>query len=161
MLFRSELAASNLASSTSSRTKRDPKFYTRIESGGGSALDWFYASLKTKYTFQIKLRDTGAYGFLLPGEMIVPVGEEMVDAVKYFGGWILGNKGIESNSAEKVVKGAREGGFKQVKGTKFEKEKTWEVVEGEMDENDTESGEKEQVVMRERLGESWELRRRR
>lgn len=82
--------------------------------GGGSALDWMYGTLRAKYSYQIKLRDNGAYGFLLPREMIVPVGEEVVDAVKYYGGWVLGNKGIEGISS---------------KGDVNEKKEDWEVVQ--------------------------------
>ena len=135
------------------QSKRDSKIHTRIEAGGGSALDWFYSRLHTKYSYQIKLRDTGAYGFLLPREAIVPVGEEMVDAIKYYGGWVLGNKGIEKQGIEKQEVG-EEG------ESSAEEEEGWVVVEGEAGaeaENETE----EQVTMRERLSESWELRRRR
>ncbi len=72
---------------------------TRIESGGGSAIDWFYHDLKAKYSYQIKLRDTGSYGFLLPSSEIVPTGEEVFSAVKYFGDFLLGNNGIEKSKA--------------------------------------------------------------
>ncbi|KAL5119337.1 putative metallocarboxypeptidase ecm14 [Pleosporales sp. CAS-2024a] len=73
----------------------------RIESSGGSALDYFYHELKVKYSYQIKLRDTGSYGFLLPRESIVPTGEEILDAVLYFGRFMLGQVGMAEGRVEK------------------------------------------------------------
>jgi extracellular matrix protein 14 len=51
--------------------------------------------MKAHYSYQVKLRDTGSYGFLLPPENIVPTGEEMFAAMKYLSDYLLGNNGIE------------------------------------------------------------------
>ncbi|KAG9246990.1 putative metallocarboxypeptidase ecm14 [Calycina marina] len=87
--------ASACEGATTSKTAKDDT--ARMETGGMSAIDWFYHELKVKYSYQIKLRDTGSYGFLLPRENIVPTGEEAFNAVKYFGDFLLGNKGIENS----------------------------------------------------------------
>lgn len=66
---------------------------------GGSLLDWIYHELSVKITYQFKLRDLGSWGFLLPKDYIVPVGEEILDAVMYLGGMLtVGNRRVQSET---------------------------------------------------------------
>ena len=77
----------------------------QVEAQGGSALDFFYHDLAVKLAFQIKLRDTGTYGFLLPRSHILPTGQEAYDAVVGLGRWMLGNHGIEGGDDLNLVWG--------------------------------------------------------
>jgi extracellular matrix protein 14 len=63
--------------------------FAGFQGAGGSMMDFFYADYRVPYAYQIKLRDTGSYGFLLPKENIIPAGEESLAALKHFGQFIL------------------------------------------------------------------------
>jgi extracellular matrix protein 14 len=80
---------------TLSSNRNEKQVRPKMELGGGSALDWFYHELGVKYTLEIKLRDTGNYGFLLPKTNIVPTGQETFNAVLALGRYLLGDRGIE------------------------------------------------------------------
>jgi extracellular matrix protein 14 len=90
--YRVSAACEANAVSSNNNVKQDRP---TMELGGGSALDWFYHELGVKYTLQIKLRDTGNYGFLLPKTNIVPTGQETFNAVLALGRYLLGDRGIE------------------------------------------------------------------
>lgn len=57
--------------------------------GSGSVLDFMYHN-KAFWAYQLKLRDSGSHGFLLPAKYIGPVGREIFAGFKFFCSFILG-----------------------------------------------------------------------
>ncbi|EGV66177.1 hypothetical protein CANTEDRAFT_112648 [Yamadazyma tenuis ATCC 10573] len=51
--------------------------------GSGTSLDFMYHN-KAFWAYQLKLRDTGNHGFLLPPKFIEPVGAEIFAGIQYF-----------------------------------------------------------------------------
>lgn len=62
--------------------------YDPEDGSGGCALDFMY-KIHAIWAFQLKLRDTGNHGFLLPKKFIDPVGKEIYNSLKYFCDFIL------------------------------------------------------------------------
>lgn len=60
--------------------------------GGGTALDYMYHN-RAYWAFQIKLRDSGNHGFLLPKKFIYPVGTEVYASIQYFCSFVLNLEG--------------------------------------------------------------------
>jgi extracellular matrix protein 14 len=132
----------------------------RIERGGGSGLDWFYHELQIKYAYQIKLRDMGSYGFMLPKENIIPQGREMMNAVTYLGRYLLGEIGLdeaffgpEEDSEEKPKKASKSEASLPEGTTLLHELEEMKVVD------DTTSSQSTLLTDDEKI--QWELRRRR
>lgn len=52
-----------------------------IDVASGGSIDWIRAEIDTPLTYCYELRDLGQYGFLLPANQIIPVGQEMTDSI--------------------------------------------------------------------------------
>ncbi|KAF8326827.1 uncharacterized protein EI90DRAFT_3156418 [Cantharellus anzutake] len=72
-----------------------------LYSAPGSVLDWAYSEAGVKFTYSISLRDTGTYGYLLPPQLIRPVGEETSALIEYIANWVA----KVSISAPRLIQG--------------------------------------------------------
>lgn len=136
----------------SPKSKPEQESWPKIEPSGGSALDHFYHELKVRFAYQIKLRDTGNYGFLIPSKNIVPTGKEALAAVQYFGNFILGNNGIE-NAGEDVGLGDE-----NVRGSSTPVMRLPEISDTKRDDKLTATRTENDQSVEETV--AWELRRR-
>lgn len=67
---------------------QDKDSYLSPELGSGTGLDFMYHN-KAYWAYQLKLRDSGNHGFLLPPKFIEPVGMEVFAGMRYFCEFIL------------------------------------------------------------------------
>lgn len=58
--------------------------------GAGTSLDYMYHN-QAWWAYQLKLRDSGNHGFLLPSKYIEPVGQEVFAGIEYFINFITDN----------------------------------------------------------------------
>ncbi|KAL1305911.1 hypothetical protein AAFC00_004054 [Neodothiora populina] len=159
------VALAAASSTTKDNNDKQGRIFPRFESGGGSALDWFYHEMKVKYTYQFKLRDRGTYGFLLPSEHIVPTGKEMLDAFLHFGGYLAGQldvsgksissmgKADESAVAENTTEDKNDLDVHEVDASSEEDE------EDEEEEQETNDDDDDDDELLDPYGTMWELRR--
>lgn len=64
-----------------------------IYAAAGGSDDWAKGEGNVKYAYTVELRDTGAYGFLLPPEQILPSGEETFEGVKVVANFVKNTYG--------------------------------------------------------------------
>lgn len=139
--------------------KNQNQIFPKMETGGGSALDWFYHELHVRHAFQIKLRDKGSYGFLLPSKNIIPTGKEIFNAAVAFGRFLLGNRGIELDWESEFKRGTISTASKSSTGPTSDAEANTSTVMGVRVETDFVDEQPDQDD--DAYSTQWELRRRR
>lgn len=48
----------------------------------GTTVEWYYDKLNATLSYTYEMRDTGRFGFELPPEQIIPVGEEHLASLR-------------------------------------------------------------------------------
>jgi extracellular matrix protein 14 len=131
-------------------------YLPQMENRGGSGLDWFYHEMHVRWAYQLKLRDRGTYGFLLPKEHIIPTGKEMVDAIMYFGEFL---------QEAYLTKGKAADGENDEQSSASQQEVDQDGVKVSQDQaeiDSTLSGKASQILVEDLESEAkWDLRKRR
>jgi extracellular matrix protein 14 len=131
-------------------------YLPQMENRGGSGLDWFYHEMHVRWAYQLKLRDRGTYGFLLPKEHIIPTGKEMVDAIMYFGEFL---------QEAYLTKGKAADGENDEQSSASQQEVDEDGVKVSQDQaeiDSTLSGKASQILVEDLESEAkWDLRKRR
>jgi extracellular matrix protein 14 len=133
-------------------------YLPQMENRGGSGLDWFYHEMHVRWAYQLKLRDRGTYGFLLPKEHIIPTGKEMVDAIMYFGEFLQEAYSTKGKAA------ASENDDQSVSQQEVERShgEGAKVSEDQAEIGSTLSGKASQILAEDLESEAkWDLRKRR
>jgi extracellular matrix protein 14 len=144
----------NAVVATSSEKK---SYLPQMENRGGSGLDWFYHEMRVRWAYQLKLRDRGTYGFLLPKEHIIPTGKEMVDAIMYFGEFLQ-----EAYLMKKTVPNERNYESSQHKEAEEGASEDDSELEDQSDVDSTLPGKGSQILVEDlEAGAKLDLRRRR
>jgi extracellular matrix protein 14 len=115
--------------------------------------------MHVRWAYQLKLRDRGTYGFLLPKEHIIPTGKEMVDAIMYFGeflqeAYLMKGKAAISENDEQSSALQQE--------AEENIEEASRVSEDQAEIDSTLSGKASQILVEDLESETkWDLRKRR
>jgi extracellular matrix protein 14 len=134
-------------------------YLPQMENRGGSGLDWFYHEMHVRWAYQLKLRDRGTYGFLLPKEHIIPTGKEMVDAIMYFGeflqeAYLMKGKAAVNENDDQSSASQRE--------AEENNEENSKVSEDQAEIDSTLAGKASQILVEDLESEAkWDLRKRR
>lgn len=73
------VAAINQTNGVVYQAGRAPQILYAFSGGEG---DWVRAKAGIKNAYEVELRDTGTFGFILPADLILPVGEEIWNGIK-------------------------------------------------------------------------------
>ena len=100
------IAAVNALQSVYGTKYVEGPIYSTVYPASGSSADYFFDNTThVKYSFGVELRDTGASGFLLPADQIIPSGIETLAAVMAMGDYLMSTPGALHDFKQAEKKG--------------------------------------------------------